>query len=212
MEQQVLKKKIYKAVTSKDRLNYFEKWLYSGELEYQIESPLICDLFEFPYQSKDALYEFKKLSLKYADEEEYNFFRVKNLLQELIDEFWNADSIFSNLSELPNMYEGRLAEFIQYEYCVWDPEVFGSLNSKEIEVKQEADQLLRIIKKLEIECVFSLNALKTIKVERPIEMEVSYVQRENTKRNKKSRAKIWDRGTLCLRNWLKSLGFSFSRQ
>lgn len=210
MEQQVLKNKIYKAATSKEKLVDFEKWLYSGELEYQLESPLTCDLFEFPYQSKDALYEFKKLSLKYADEEEFNFFRVKNLLQELIDEFWNADTIFSALSELPNMYVGRLAEFIQYEYCVWDPDVFGSISSKEVEVKQEAEELLRVIKRLEVECIFSLNVFKTMKVERPIEIEISYVQRKNPKRNKESRRKVWNKGTLGLRNWLKSLGFPIS--
>lgn len=157
MEFEKVKFKVYKAALSNEALKEFEVWLYSGALNYSIDSDFICDLFEFRFKEKDALYNFRKLCIRYAGEEEFNFFTVKNLLIELVQEYWKVDNILATLYELTTGYPGRLSEFIQFEYCIWDPDCFGTLQLREWEVKAAAEELLDLMRRFEAKGKFSLD-------------------------------------------------------
>jgi len=133
-QQLTLKEKIFMTIEEQIPLKEFEQWLYSqAELLETLNDDLILALFTFNYTQKGAHYEFKSCFIKYFNEEEFMFWKIKANLRDLIAGSETRDRI------LREFYYDLGYDMYEFE----DAEYMGqSLTDIHTNLKSDAQELL----------------------------------------------------------------------
>lgn len=82
-------KQIFFRLLDKDfSIKEFEQWIYkhSNNLEKELPTELHFDLISFGYNQKDSFFQIEDKITRYIDTNEFNIWRTKKLLTEIIEE------------------------------------------------------------------------------------------------------------------------------
>lgn len=164
MEYKELKFRVYQAATSNEALLSFEKWLYSGELEFTDLDDLVYDLFVFPYRQKDALREFKRIISSHLEKEEFNYFFAKNTLQKITGPSADIEKLVQVLNSFLDWdYNGDISQF---SYNIYYFEDYGydcnQIYKLKLEVVKEAIIILEKMNEFESAGKFRLDQFENL--------------------------------------------------
>jgi hypothetical protein len=118
------KSELFKACLSLENLKKFEQNLYQNQvLKYQMANSFVFTLFEFNYNQKGALFEFKRIVFEKCDKDEFNYYECKKTCEEILVESISDEKI--------EEIRDKLLEYGEYNY--------GIIYNLALEVEQYPD-------------------------------------------------------------------------
>lgn len=96
-----IKRKFFEFLNGQESISNFENWVYETTiLEEALGADSYFDLISFNFAKKDSKYEIDRMLRRYIDLDEYNTWKLKNLLTAFIDRIGNPQEILSEFYEL----------------------------------------------------------------------------------------------------------------
>ncbi len=147
-----LKIRIFKTIEDEIKLQEFEQWLYKqSDLLEHMDEDFILELFDFNYNQKGAIREFKRKFIKYFDQEEFTNWKILSNLKTLRDGCQEPERILSDFVDLSYRNYPFLSSLAHNQYKLEDYEYFGGSRDGLLkDIQTEADELLNEIEEWSI--------------------------------------------------------------